>query len=240
MWKKILTLIIVSAFSIFSLSRALAGGPDAANPFKGFYTGIQFGAGNAQFFNDFSIAAPTFIDPLRDDKGSDGGTGFLIGAELGYSSTVRHFYWGVEIQGAFNTMKTIFISTGGTTDFPQKFTNRMKNSYGIQITPGVLVGHTALIYALAGLVWARISAEVNFFPVVNINQTRSGYRFGGGFATQVYRSLMLRFEYAYTAYSNIFVFGSGFSPGNPILLEVGRSMKIRANRFVLRLDYYFR
>lgn len=183
-----------------------------ANPFAGFYVGVDAGyaTSHAPFtFPQGANVAPTTLDPK-------GGT---YGGYFGYNWAFGNVVAGLEadVSGVSGTDTNTFAGGGLTGQNTAKvdLTSTVRARLGYTVLPNLLA------YGTGGAAFGRASftsnvqqAGVGNVLSANENLTGVGWAAGGGLEWAVYGPILLRAEYLRLDFGN--VGNSFFSPVSPI------------------------
>jgi opacity protein-like surface antigen len=189
----------------------------------GFYVGVQGGYDVYDVHENYSPV----ITGLTGNTNTRN-AGWVGGLFVGYGRDVlESFYIGTEILGNYNGSSTSYQFTSSLLgNYASKFTT--KGSFGVSLIPGVKITNVTLGYVRIGYNWVNLQTQENNSTTgfsARKNATSSGFNYGLGAETLLYKSLSLRGEYTYTNYSNFNTsMGTNFSPAD--------------NQFMLSLIYH--
>ncbi len=172
-----------------------------ASIYDGFYGGLQAGYGT-QVAQD---AGPREITKIvTATRGSDGPAGGVFG---GYGHTWNRLYFGLELDAdasgeGFNKQREgSGMSSAVETDA----------TLGASVRLGYVLDPGAMVYGTIGPAAANFNSQ--FEPGTNAvsqNNTKIGWRFGGGIEVPAGHDVFLRLGYSYAAYGSYNVnYGSG-------------------------------
>jgi outer membrane immunogenic protein len=190
----------------------------------GFYVGVQGGYDIYGVHEQISLPIGTALAGNTNSRSA----GWVGGLFLGYGRVVwNNFYIGTEFFGNYNGASTNYSLNSATLgSYASKFTT--KSSYGISILPGYKITNETLGYVRLGYNWAKFKTQENSTSTVtyaSMNNTSSGFNYGVGLETLVYKNWSARAEYTYTNYTS---FNSA----------MGTSFSSSDNQFMLGLIYH--
>ena len=187
-------LLIATAILAASSTVAMAAGAP--------YVGVGLGLNSAS--NSISINNGTTIKNL-------GARGALFDVFAGYGIVVnQNIYLGGEVFGSATSAQGKITAPNG--NFVRVQT---KNSFGISLMPGVMLGEHTLAYLRAGIVRTSFNAANNSAGVyVSKNKSVNGGQLGLGLQTSLAQNIDLRGEYVYTSYRSFNVGAAKVSPNS--------------------------
>lgn len=141
------------------------------------------------------------------DGGNAGASGTLY---IGYGMNLNNFYLGFEANAEFNN---ITVENETTVSVDPLFDGNLgiletelsvKDSVGLSILPGYRFTDNSLFYTRLGIIWGRITSEVDGVSGENNDSfTKLGGQVGLGMEYSLTRQLSVRAEYVYTWYQSV-------------------------------------
>jgi outer membrane immunogenic protein len=217
---------------------------------NGFYIGANGGGAwsqNRNIFVDKTFGGDPFFEGAFGTRSVQGGFG---GAQVGYGSLHRRWYYGGEfdvmggsISGRSNEIFAPFLSPGNSMTFNTRECMDFLSTLTGRV--GYAVADRTLIYGLGGLAVAKTDLRFDMVNTFGFDAKssskawRGGYVVGGGLEYAFTSNWSVRGEYKYIDLGNAFIGSREFSGALPTAFNISTSSRLNYSTFDVGVNYKF-